>query len=90
MDIQSMIESAGSIIIFTGEGEEGTWEKYTGKRTVRAIKARLTRERCGGDRWVSVWLLQGNDDDDTVYDCLDLDTGGIVDTRNIDPDDIED
>jgi hypothetical protein len=41
------------IFIVSGEGDGGTYhrELYTGKRTQRAIKARLTRERCGGDRW---------------------------------------
>jgi len=39
------------LYIISGEGEVGTRERYTGKRTVRAVKARLTRERAGGDRW---------------------------------------
>lgn len=39
------------LAIVSGEGESGTREEYTGKRTARAIRARLTRERCGGDRW---------------------------------------
>ncbi len=43
-----------TIYISSGEGELGMYEEYTGKRTVRAIKARLTRERCGGDRWARV------------------------------------
>jgi len=29
----------------------GTAELYSGARTVRAIEARLTRERCSGVRW---------------------------------------
>ena len=39
------------IYIIAGEGEVGSIEEYTGKRTVRAIKLRLARERRGGDRW---------------------------------------
>jgi hypothetical protein len=47
---KSLIETA-EIHIISGEGEIGTRKVYTGKRTERAIKARLTRERCHGDRW---------------------------------------
>lgn len=48
--IQSLI-AANRIVIVSGEGERGHIEAYQGARTMRAIKARLTRERCGGDRW---------------------------------------
>lgn len=41
----------GKITIFSGEGERGTRELYTGKHTDRALKMRLTKERCNGDRW---------------------------------------
>jgi hypothetical protein len=41
----------GKIIIVSGEGTVGTPEIYTGKRTRRAMRARLTKESCGGDRW---------------------------------------
>jgi hypothetical protein len=51
--LQNQIEDASLILIFSGEGERGTWEVYNGKDTVRAIKMRLTKERCGGDRWLS-------------------------------------
>ena len=41
-----------TVRIVSGEGEgPGTIEDYTGTLTSRAIKARLTRERCHGDRW---------------------------------------
>lgn len=40
-----------SIYIVSGEGEVGTRERYHGKRTMRALRMRLTRERCGGDRF---------------------------------------
>jgi hypothetical protein len=41
----------GKITIFSGGGERGTRELYTGKHTDRALKSRLTKERCSGDRW---------------------------------------
>lgn len=44
-----------SVQIVSGEGTgEGTVETYNGKLTCRAIRARLTRERAGGDRWAYV------------------------------------
>ena len=39
------------IAIVSGEGECGTAEPYAGKRSPLAIKRRLTKECCGGDRW---------------------------------------
>ena len=48
---QSMIDAAEEIEILSGEGEVGTREDYDGARTVSAIKSRLTKERCNGDRW---------------------------------------
>ena len=51
----AMLSAAQEIEIVSGEGTgSGTCETFTGRRTVRAIKARLTRERCGGDRWAFV------------------------------------
>ena len=52
--IGAIIATGKPIQIVSGEGEQGTVEAYTGTVTVRAIKARLTRERCGGDRWARV------------------------------------
>jgi hypothetical protein len=51
MKIEEIIKRAEEIEIISGEGEQGTVEDYEGKRTERAIKMRLTKERCGGDRW---------------------------------------
>jgi hypothetical protein len=48
--IEDLIKT-NPIVIVSGEGTMGTIEPYTGKRTIRAIKLRLARERCGGDRW---------------------------------------
>lgn len=42
----------GKYYIVSGEnGGRGTIELYTGKLTPRSVRARLTRERSGGDRW---------------------------------------
>lgn len=43
---------SATIWIASGEGDgPGHRERYDGALTVRALKGRLTRERCGGDRW---------------------------------------
>lgn len=39
------------IEIVSGEGDVGSHEVYQGIGSVRALRARLTRERCRGDRW---------------------------------------
>ena len=49
--IEELIANGNPIRITSGEGEIGSIEPYTGKRTIRAIKLRLARERRGGDRW---------------------------------------
>lgn len=46
----------GDMLIFSGEGDVGTWERYEGARTPSAIRSRLTRERADGDRLASVWV----------------------------------
>lgn len=48
--------SKGDIVIFSGEGDEGTWERYNGAREAKALRSRLSRERCSGDRWASAWI----------------------------------
>lgn len=48
-NVNKLIE-VNEIIIFSGEGEVLTPEKYSGKRTIRAIKMRLKKERCNGER----------------------------------------
>ena len=46
--------------ILSGEGTgEGNWRKLD--TTDRGIKCVLTRERCGGDRWVRAYYAIGND-----------------------------
>ena len=50
--LDETVMRADTIEIVSGEGSgTGTSETYAGKRTVRAIRSRLTRERCKGDRW---------------------------------------
>lgn len=78
-----MIEEADRILIFSGEGEHGTWEVFHGVRTVRALKYRLARERCGGDRWASAWVSEQKGKF-RVYDQVDLEKGEIVGTREVD------
>jgi hypothetical protein len=52
--LEEIIRDAEEIQIISGEGTMGTVEEYTGKRTSRALKLRLTKERCNGDRWAKV------------------------------------
>jgi hypothetical protein len=50
-----------AIYLISGEGENGTKELYTGARTQRAMRARLTKERCGGDRWAKYQDAMGRE-----------------------------
>jgi hypothetical protein len=65
--------NAGKIIIISGEGERGNSEVYTGKRTQRAIKSRLTKERCHGDRWARAVIYSGENEYGQFG--IDLETG---------------
>jgi hypothetical protein len=67
--------------ILSGEGETGTWEgPYT--TTERGIRQRLTRERCGGDRWASAWELCP--ETETRVACVvDIDDGDMRDVPEI-------
>jgi DNA-binding transcriptional regulator YiaG len=58
--MENLIESAETILILSGEGEQGSFDKYTGKRTERALKIRLTKERCHGDRWAFALASAGD------------------------------
>ena len=57
-NLNKLIENSNSAInIVSGEGQgEGISESYHGKRTLRAIKMRLTKERSGGDRWAKAMV----------------------------------
>ncbi len=81
--------SKGDMLIFAGEGTRGTWTRYYGLRTRRAILARLTRERAHGDRWASAWIEAPlyQDTDGTVYAELDAEFS-CTDIRCIRPDEI--
>ena len=74
----------GKIIIQSGEGEIGTFESYHGARTLRAIRARLTRERCNGDRWARAWIEAGPEYVEDTF--VDIDGS---DMRMILPEDID-
>ena len=52
------MDYAGAII-WSGEGETGTFERHTGRSTLRAINRRLTRERCNDDRWALALVPAG-------------------------------
>jgi hypothetical protein len=58
-EIKAIIATGKPLKIVSGEGENGTAQDYAGAKTVRAIKARLTKERCGGDRWARVDTADG-------------------------------
>lgn len=76
-------------LVFSGEGDRGTWAIYTGKDSLQAIKTRLTKERCNGDRWASIWRLTDMVDKYTgnpVYVTFDpSDNPDLIrDTRSVD------
>lgn len=62
------------IAIVSGEGEIGHAELYNGKKTARALKSRLTRERCNGDRWAKAIQYEGINKCDEPFG-IDLETG---------------
>lgn len=64
----------GPIAIVSGEGTHGSAETYDGKRTLRAIRARLTREESGGDRWARAVVYAGVNLDGEVVG-IDIQTG---------------
>lgn len=84
-----MIELDGDILIASGEGTgPGTFERYHGAHTARALKARLTKERAGGDRWAELWIEQPGLEDagypgTAVYGKLDPDLAAIAGLRAI-------
>ena len=46
--VDNLIATSPRIVIAAGEGEVLNSHEYAGKRTLRAIKTALTKERCGG------------------------------------------
>lgn len=79
----------GDMLIASGEGAgAGKIERYYGARTERAIRSRLSRERCHGDRWASAYIeLEGVEavgrPGETVYGELGRDLNEIVGQRAI-------
>lgn len=57
--------------ILSGEGELGTWTRVLA--TERGIKARLKKERCGGDRKASAFTVE--DVGETLALMSDIETG---------------
>ncbi|MBN2783785.1 MAG: hypothetical protein JXR25_03075 [Pontiellaceae bacterium] len=47
---------SGVIVLLNGEGNYGNTEIYKGKKTIRALKLKVTKERSGGDRWCRVFI----------------------------------
>lgn len=72
--MQKVIENAKKILVISGEGEgPGTVEAFEGRRTLRAIKARLKKERCGGQRWARAVAYSHTDGWCDVY--INVETG---------------
>lgn len=57
MTAEEILASPITIRIVHGEGTIGCAEAYTGTRSKRALKARLTKDRCNGDRWARAEFL---------------------------------
>lgn len=60
---QQLLDTTKAVRIVSGEGDCGTVEQYTGARTIRAIRARLTREQCGGQRFARAEYVSWTDAD---------------------------
>lgn len=70
----SLIYVRPEIRLISGEGEMGTTvERYFGKCSERAIKLRLSRERCNGDRWARA--IQYSHENEHGKVGIDLETG---------------
>jgi hypothetical protein len=66
--------ATNKVEIISGEGlGPGTIETHTGARTMRAIKMRLTKERCDGDRWAKARVYSHTADGLSVF--VNVETG---------------
>jgi hypothetical protein len=74
--INDLLENNNQIRIISGEGETGTVERYNGKRTIKAIKLRLAKEKQGGDRWARAIIFSHG----TYYGPvgIDITTGNVA------------
>ena len=66
------IEERKQIMIISGRAS-GLAETFVGRRTQRAIKGRLTRERRNGERWAMAVQYSHEGEDGSVG--VDLETG---------------
>jgi hypothetical protein len=57
-----MTKTKSIYYILSGEGIKGTWSRV--ETTRLGLKQRLTREKCGGDRWAKAWVYGGKEIDD--------------------------
>lgn len=65
----------GTIFIISGEGERGTSEVYKGKGTTRALRMRIKKEECGGDRFCKVKRYEHTNDYGDQYTVFNPETG---------------
>jgi hypothetical protein len=65
----------GQIIIVSGEGE-GTEDEelYHGKGSFRALKMRLKKESCGGDRWAKAMRYEYKNEYGEQFSELNIET----------------
>lgn len=73
-------------IIFSGEGDYGSYRRHTCASTLRAINMALTRERCGGDRWARAFIPAGEEYVDHTYIGIDEYGNATGELRTITPD----
>ena len=82
-----------AIVIISGEGSgPGTIERYEGAKTAKALRNRLSRERCHGDRWADAWVCLAVEPDPVAgvsmwgtYYQLGRDMETIGEARQINP-----
>ncbi|MCK4501286.1 hypothetical protein KAU11_12370 [Candidatus Babeliales bacterium] len=74
-----------SMIIHSGEGNKGTFEKYTGS-TGKGFSKKIKEEQSNGDRWVKLYI---KDDSQNAppnnYIEVDADLKPTGDMRRIEP-----
>lgn len=72
-NLTKLIET-NTVTIIAGEGVGGgTAKTFNGARTLRAIKMRLKKERCNGDRWAFAHVYSHTNEYCAVF--VDIETG---------------
>ena len=72
--IDDLIKTNSIYILFVQVVGPSTIEPYKGKRTLRAIKMRLNRERCCNDHcWVSAWVYSHSTEH--THEYINIETG---------------